>query len=93
MNEANYMCPVCGYDRLELPPERHMICPSCGTQFGLDTVLHSIEELRRRWLAAGAAWWSESEVPPQGWNGRLQVRRVERYSGVRHQAPSPGAIG
>lgn len=81
MNHNNDPCPVCGYDGLGAPPENHTICPSCGTQFGLDTVFHSIHELRQRWLAMGALWWSESDDPPAGWDGRRQVRRVERYSG------------
>lgn len=81
MSQPTYLCPVCGYDGLDLPPDNHTICPSCGTQFGLDTLLHSVDELRLRWLALGARWWSESDVAPPGWDGRRQVQRVAPYSG------------
>lgn len=81
MNDSGHWCPVCGYDALEAPPENHTICPSCGTQFGLDTTFHTIHELRQRWLAMGALWWSEFDIPPAGWDGHRQVRQVERYSG------------
>ncbi len=81
MSPTSYLCPVCGFNRLEVPPENHAICPSCGTQFGLDTLLHSTEELRLRWLVQGAQWWSESDAAPPGWDGRRQVQRVARYSG------------
>lgn len=73
MSDTTYPCPVCDYNGLELPPQNHTICPSCGTQFGLDTVFHSIPELRQRWLAKGALWWSESDVPPPGWEGLAQT--------------------
>src|SRR6266496_2663826 len=28
-----YLCPVCGYDQLDEPPQHYSTCPSCGTEF------------------------------------------------------------
>jgi hypothetical protein len=49
-----YLCPVCGYDRLEDPPGTFTICPSCGTEFGYDDAFASHAELRAKWLQNGA---------------------------------------
>lgn len=55
-----YTCPVCGYDRLRYPPAGYSICPSCGTEFGNDDFGSSYAELRRRWIAGGRKWWSQT---------------------------------
>jgi hypothetical protein len=60
----NYTCPVCGFDSLEYPPEDFAICPSCGTEFGLDDANYTIEELRARWIKGGSQWWSISDSFP-----------------------------
>lgn len=67
----HYTCPVCGYPDLENPPEDHLICPSCGTQFGYDDVGHSYAELRKMWVASGAEWFLAR--PPLAWNPWLQL--------------------
>lgn len=73
-----YTCPVCGYPRLEEPPEEHTICPSCGTQFGYSdegplskAVMHA--ELRRYWIAHSAEWTSMVIPKPSDWNGYNQI--------------------
>lgn len=43
-----YTCPVCGYP-MEVPPEDYNICGTCMTEFGLNDVNSSIEELRNAW--------------------------------------------
>lgn len=53
-----------------------MICPSCGTQFGLDDRRVSHEDLRAVWIGDGARWFSDSTSPPAEWNARAQVLRV-----------------
>ena len=71
-----YICPVCGYDELIAPPSDFMICPSCGTEFGYDDALTSHEELRSRWVAAGAKWWSTDTPPPPDWSPSAQLARL-----------------
>lgn len=71
----SHTCPVCGYDKLLAPPADFMICPSCGTQFGYDDALTSHEELRSRWIANGANWWSTDTAPPTGWSSEVQLAR------------------
>lgn len=71
----NYICPVCGYD-LDEPPANYSICSSCGTEFGYDDFTLSHEELRRRWLAGGAKWWSNYVSPPPNWSPFRQLLRV-----------------
>lgn len=86
-----YMCPACGYDRLEEPPWRDgsgslEICPSCGIQFGYTDAaggdLEARKELhaawRKRWRAAGMIWSSPGEPPPAGWDPEAQLRRVSQ---------------
>lgn len=41
-----YTCPVCFYAGLSRPPEDHLICPSCGVQFGYDDATTTHAELR-----------------------------------------------
>ena len=76
---AQYTCPVCGYAALEEPTvdlmgePTYAICPSCGTQFGADDLARSHVELRSDWIAAGAAWWTESKAMPSGWSASEQL--------------------
>jgi ribosomal protein L37AE/L43A len=76
-----YTCPVCGFSGLRRPPEDHLICASCGTQFGYDdagpgpiVLLH--EKLRRRWIQKGAHWYSQSTTAPLFWNPWDQLIRA-----------------
>ncbi len=74
----NYTCPVCGYDHLIRPPADHLICPCCGTQFGLDDEDLTYAELRLAWVANGARWWSPNTAPPANWDPTRQLFRVEQ---------------
>lgn len=71
-----YLCPVCGYDRLEDPPKIFIICPSCGTEFGYDDAFSSHAELRAKWLRSGALWWSTVDPRPENWDPQQQVEAV-----------------
>ena len=66
------ICPVCGYGLSYRPADYH-ICPCCGTEFGYDDVGTSVEELRQRWVAGGANWWSPVDPKPHRWNPFLQM--------------------
>jgi hypothetical protein len=72
----NYTCPVCGYDSLELPPINFEICPSCGTEFGLDDIENSLIDLTLRWIRNGMHWWSNAAEPPRNWRPEEQVAKV-----------------
>jgi hypothetical protein len=71
-----YTCPICGYDELLRAPAREMICPCCGTEFDQDDLFATHDELRDRWIAAGARWWSPNSMPPAGWSPAEQLRRA-----------------
>jgi hypothetical protein len=81
-----YPCPVCGYGQMSGPPENYNICPSCGTEFGYDDLSKSHRQLRNKWLASGAKWFSFATPPPDFyWNGFLQVTEA----GLPYDAAMP----
>src|ERR1035438_8390495 len=69
------LCTVCGY-AMDDQPEDYNICPSCGTEFGVNDVNSSIEDLRELWLESGPAWWSPTDPIPQGWDPVGQLQRL-----------------
>jgi hypothetical protein len=72
------ICPVCGYNRLEFPyTEDGTICPSCGTEFGYDDFVSSRDDLRARWIEAGAEWWDADSAPPPDWDPVRQLLNVD----------------
>jgi hypothetical protein len=80
-------CPVCGYNKLRRPPADHLICPSCGTQFGYsdagDRALTDIHaSLRRGWIDSGAKWHSKSVQAPDSWNPWNQLRKAKLFFDV-----------
>jgi hypothetical protein len=64
------LCPVCGYN-MPYPANNYHICPCCGTEFGNDDARDTHEELRRRWIDAGAHWFFRN--PPIGWSAWSQL--------------------
>lgn len=74
-NPATNICPVCGYGMSE-PPRDYNICPSCGTEFGVNDVNSSIPELRAEWLQTGPKWWSTTDPRPENWNPFTQLANV-----------------
>jgi hypothetical protein len=68
----HYVCPVCGFI-LDFPPEDFNICPSCGVEFGAETSIYSIVELRKNWLDRGAPWSSRVQPRPIGWDPAWQL--------------------
>lgn len=67
------ICPVCGYNRLEFPPENYSICACCGTEFGYDDRVLTHEQLTREWVRNGFPWFDYGEAKPLGWNPYLQL--------------------
>jgi hypothetical protein len=68
-----YVCPVCGYRGLYRPPRDYYTCPCCGTEFGYDDYVRDHQELRRRWVASGAGWFSKTRPAPAGWSAFIQL--------------------
>lgn len=74
MNIEN-QCPVCGYE-MEAPPRDYRICPSCGTEFGVNDANASIAELRDAWMKTGPRWWSKTDAQPTGWDPLTQMEKA-----------------
>lgn len=68
-----YMCPICGADMHD-PPEHCNICACCGTEFEIDDVEYTYEELRQAWISRGMNWWYDSA--PENWNPYTQLARL-----------------
>jgi hypothetical protein len=88
MNIEN-KCPVCGYE-MEAPPKDYRICPSCGTEFGVNDVDATIPELRESWMKTGPRWWSKVDPMPADWEPIAQMEEA----GIVVKRPSQSsAIG
>jgi hypothetical protein len=73
-----HICPVCGYQGLSRPPADHLICPSCGTQFGYNDagpmpLPVANAKLRDRWIQNGAHWYSHAVAAPPFWSPWKQL--------------------
>jgi hypothetical protein len=68
-----HLCPVCGYRDLPRPAREDLICPCCGTHFGYHDYATGHAELRRRWIADGAHWFSRAQAAPPGWDAETQL--------------------
>lgn len=61
-----YICPVCGYDKLDEIPYyaegagSYEICPCCGYEFGYDDQYATHDEYRKEWFRKGAVWWAKN---------------------------------
>lgn len=82
----NYICIVCGYNKLNYPQwneegfPTHQICSCCGFESGFDDdgkdEPDTIEEYRNRWLTNGAKWCWPSERPKE-WSLKDQLKNIE----------------
>ena len=94
----NYLCAVCGYDRMERPPESFHICPCCGTEFELDDHATSHAELRKNWVLRGSPWFSRATPSPPNWDWREQLKKagldlpITILNGVAERPERPEAI-
>ncbi len=84
-------CLVCGYDKLRLPPDDGVICPSCGTQFGYTDAGVSHRELLRLWLERGNLWHSNVTPPPPGWNPYVQLKNLSHVVEATTEAITEGS--
>jgi hypothetical protein len=79
VSHTEHLCPVCGYE-MEDPPSNYNICPSCGTEFGVNDVNASALELRMNWIASGMEWWSTTDAKPVEWAPLTQLARLSGFS-------------
>lgn len=86
-----HTCPVCGFGRLEDPPNNYTICPSCGTEFEYDDVRMTRADLRRAWVEGGYQWWSKLEQPPTRWNPERQLEEL-MHPELREVRFAPSAL-
>jgi hypothetical protein len=83
-------CPICGF---RIAPVDFTICPSCGTEFGIDTLDHTSQELRDIWISNGPRWESTVDDPPDNWNPWQQLvaaglsYAIPFYVGVQLKGP------
>jgi hypothetical protein len=70
-----FTCPVCGYDKMEDPPENHEICPCCTTHFNYDDYNTSHAELRKRWISKGKKF-RVVQFKPENWNPSRQLKNI-----------------
>ena len=70
-----YLCPICGF-LLDVPPADYNICPSCGVEFGSDTVEWTYQELQRGWIDRGMEWTSRVIPRPPHYNPLAQLGNV-----------------
>lgn len=89
-DEPNWICPACGYDKLEEEPwssagsPSDQICPSCGIHFGYDDVAGGdagarasiYVRWRADWRSRGCPWFSTAASPPASWDPCRQLKRV-----------------
>lgn len=83
MTSEWYICPVCGYDKLEEPPglPTFRSCYSCGFTFGDDDILSGIsyDDYREKWQRDGMPWRLAPRVPvPRDWNPIEQLKNLEK---------------
>lgn len=77
-----YICPICGYDRLEDSPYckqgagSYEICPCCGYEFGYTDQYFDHDEYRKDWIHNGARWWSKSRKQPEEWSLKKQLANI-----------------
>ena len=83
MKSSNFICPVCGYNRLQEKTRDNNvpsfeICSCCGTEFGYDDCnQESIMKRRIKWIESGYKWFSE-EDKPDNWNAIEQLKNIEK---------------
>lgn len=88
-----YLCPICGYNQLNVPPQDDLICPSCGTHFGYDDYAHSPAQIRNAWFNAGAEWFSRHTPEPAGWSAVNQLRNLPGMRGTSYIAIGVATAG
>ena len=86
MKKEFFLCPVCGFDRLQEPVvdnqgnPSYEICPCCGFEFGFEnTTRESYQQYRTQWIREGAVWFV-STVQPSDWDLQKQLQNLANDS-------------
>jgi hypothetical protein len=74
---------------LKYPAEDFNICPSCGVEFGADTVDHTILELREAWFNRGMQWTSNVLPQPSNYSPAEQLSDLQERIYRKVAASSP----
>lgn len=75
MADVQNLCLVCGHE-MDDPPRDYNVCPSCGTEYGVNDVNASYDELRQAWLETGPVWWSKTDNQPDNWSPSRQLANL-----------------
>ena len=84
MDKKDFICPVCGYDRLPEPPHdeqgcpTYVVCPCCGFEFGFDddSEGHTYSTYWQHWIDQGFPFFN-AKKRPANWNIRTMKRQLE----------------
>ena len=84
---GGYVCPVCGYDGLLMPPRMAgqgsgEICNSCSFEFGVTDHDEgwTYATWRAKWIADGMKWQWGKQSDPEDWDPVEQMKRVAKPS-------------
>lgn len=86
MKNKKYICPICGYDKLDECPydiagePSFDICPCCGFEYGYDDMNSgfTFEQYREKWIKDGCKWF-DREGKPENWELNKQLRNIKSY--------------
>lgn len=73
-----YICPICGWDEMNLSPDDFNICDCCGTEFGFDDFEREDKDLTNIWIKSGMKWWNDAVLPPKNWKPKEQLKNIKR---------------
>lgn len=78
VHKYGIICPVCGYNDFDAPPEYDDLCPCCFFAFYTNDIDWTDRELRADWIAHGAKWaWGKEGTPkPPLWSAIEQLHNV-----------------
>lgn len=75
-----FICPVCGYDKLNEEPydddgnPSYEICNCCGFEFGYDEG-KDFANYQEKWIKNGAVWFN-TQVKPIDWDLNKQLANL-----------------
>lgn len=82
----NYICLICGFDKLYEPPydkyscASFEICPCCGTEFGYHIVHPNQEKitlLKEKWIKNGMIFNNNNRIP-LNWSSSEQLKNLNK---------------
>lgn len=84
MSNLNFVCPICGYDKLKTPPYiegvgQFDICPCCFFEYGYDdgNSGETFDSWRQKWLFENGGKWMSEEDKPQKWSKEELIEQLK----------------